>query len=244
MQDLSREINGCMTLRPNNRPLNFFTHGCFSGAGVTDADAVRLALLTGTPTVTIDWRSTQGSWYTLPFRYVVDYYSALAQEPSFEKVLDESLASLDPSHVSMVSFSRGAAFNAAYMKHRYSEGLKPINGHVMAHADLSTSAFRDRKNGENPITAASDATVVLGNRHDKVLFFSRWRIFGDRVGDAYQSDIDTVNLAGGRYVIDDVQRRGGNLNHYVNYNLIARLLSDLSDPQKKPAISSSSVRRY
>ncbi len=238
---IDAELNGSESLLASRRPLNFFTHGAFSSAGVSDADALRLAMLSGIPTVSVDWRSTEGAWYTLPMRYVVDYNGAVSQEKQFEKALDAIFDLISPENGTMVSFSRGAAFNNEYMKHRFllAHGSKAnagenqeqfkLNGHVLSHADLNTSEFKLRVQGFNPLVESSANTVVLGNRKDKALFLGKLRIFGDRVGDGYRSDIEAVNAAGGKYVIDEVQKHGGNFNHYVNYSLIARLLREMSD---------------
>lgn len=225
--EIKEELSGALDLKAHDGPLSFFTHGAFSGAGVVDTDSVRLAMLSGVPTITIDWRSTPGPWYTLPLRYPIDFAGAVSQEKSFEDALDSTFSFLNPSKASMVCFSRGAAFNAAYLQHRYENKQVPLSGNIFAHSDLASSAFRARIDGYNPIVGASKSTIVLGNPHDAALRIGSWRIFGDRVGDAQASDVDAVLQAGGKYVIDDFQRRGGNFNHYVDYKIIAKMLQEM-----------------
>lgn len=225
---LNTELKGRQDLKAHDGSLAFFTHGCFTPAGVCDTDAVRLAALSGIPTVALDWRSTEGPWYTLPFRYALDFSAAALQEKDFEAALDETFKSIGPERAAMISFSRGAAFNNSYFEHRFTlPERSKLRAGVMAHADLKTSAFDRDQDGLNPITAASRSTFVLGNRHDKALFLGRIRIFGNRVGDAEKSDISAVEKAGGKYLIDEFKLHGGNFNHYVNYRLIAGMLNGL-----------------
>ncbi len=226
---LRSELQGKPGLKAYDGALALFTHGCFSSAGVTDADSFRLAALSGVPTISLDWRSSEGPWFTLPFRYVLDYNAAQFQEKLFESALDDTLDSIGPERASLISFSRGAAFNASYLEHRSSklEQRTKLKSVVMAHADLASSSFRLDHNGLNPITSASRSTIVLGNKHDKAILLGKLRIFGNRIGDAEKSDIEAVEKAGGRYLIDQFRLRGGNFNHYVNYKLIGGILEDL-----------------
>lgn len=226
LHGINEELKGASDLAPHQGPLCFFTHGAFTGAGVSDNDAVRLAMLTGVPTVNVDWRSTQGAWFTLPLRYPVDYAGAVTQERTFESKLDDTFAFIGENHGAMIGFSRGTGFNATYMQHRFAHRNEdtPINSDVLAHADLQTKEFRVREDGLNPIVSASKNTIVLGNPHDCALKVGRWRISGDRVGDAKPGDIKAVTAAGGKYVIDDYQRRGGNLQHYIDYKVIAKMI--------------------
>lgn len=224
---LNEEIKGSTKLAPNDGPLSFFTHGVFTSAGKSDADAVRLALLSGVTTVNVDWRSTPGPWYTAPARYAVDHKGAIEQEKTFQPVLDTTLSQIGEKNVSMIAFSRGSAFNAGYMKHRFEnrQTLPQINANVLTHPDLFTSEFKVREQGKNPIVAAGKNTFVLGNPYDRALLFGGWQIFGDRVGDAEKSDIDAVTAAGGKYVVDKKQPLNSyTFNHYVDYSTIADMI--------------------
>ena len=232
---LNEEIKGSAKLAASEDPLSFFTHGVFTSAGKSDVDAVRLALLSGVPTVNIDWRSTPGPWYSAAARYAVDHRGAVEQEKSFEPVLDNTLAQIGENNVAMISFSRGTAFNAGYMKHRFEnrQTLPQVNANVLTHPDLFTSEFKTRENGQNPIAAAGKHTFVLGNPHDRALMFGGWQIFGDRVGDAEKSDVEAVTAAGGKYVIDNKQPLSSyTFNHYVDYSTIANMIKTVNRASK------------
>jgi hypothetical protein len=226
LKGIEEELKGAADLPAHQGPLCFFAHGAMTGAGVSDNDALRLAMLSGVPTVNVDWRATPGPWYTLPFRYPIDYNGAVTQEKLFEPALDESFAYIGPEHAAMIGFSRGTGFDAAYMQHRFAnkETCPQISANILAHADLKASQFRVREEGVNPIVDGSSNTIVLGNPHDGALRVGRIRIFGDRIGDAEPKDIATVTAAGGTYVIDKYQHRGGNFNHYIDYKVIAKMI--------------------
>ncbi len=233
LQEIAEELKGAFDLPAHQGPLCFFTHGAFTGAGISDLDTLRLAMLSGVPTVNVDWRSTQGPWYSLPMRYPIDFNGAITQEKYFEPALDKTFQFIGQNHSAMIGFSRGTAFNAGYMMHRFNNRQieAPINADVLAHADLAASMFRLRQDGVNPIVAASKNTIVLGNKHDGALRVGRWRIFGDRIGDAEPSDVRAVTEAGGTYVIDTYQRKGGNFNHYVDYKIISSMIRTMVLPK-------------
>lgn len=232
LQEIAQELEGAFDLPAHQGPLSFFTHGAFTGAGISDLDTLRLAMISGVPTVNVDWRSTQGPWYTLPMRYPVDFNGAITQEKHFETALDRTFKFIGENHGAMIGFSRGTAFNAGYMMHRFARRQEetPINSNVLAHADLAASMFRLRQDGCNPIVAGSKNTIVLGNKDDGALRVGKWRILGDRIGDAEPGDIKAVTDAGGTYVIDTYQRRGGNFNHYIDYKIISRMIRTLVLP--------------
>ncbi|MBX9570366.1 MAG: hypothetical protein K2X77_15825 [Candidatus Obscuribacterales bacterium] len=229
---VQQELSGAHDLLPQTGPLSFFTHGVFAAAGQSDDDVMRIAAESGVPTINIDWRSTPGSLWTKLFRYGVDFSGAINQEKAFEPYLDQTVAWLNPSRCAFVAFSRGSAFNAAYMKHRHETmgdlNTKKLNGDLFAHPDLETEKFRVRDDkGRNFITASAENTVVLGSPKDKALMFaSRW-LRGDRVGDAGKQDIDAVIKAGGRYLIDEFPKRGANFHHFINYRSLGTMVRDL-----------------
>lgn len=232
LNELKEELNGSSDLPAQRGPLCFFTHGAFTGAGISDLDALRLALLSGVPTVNVDWRSTQGPWYSLPMRYPIDFNGAITQEKHFETALDKMFKFIGEDRGAMIGFSRGTAFNAGYMMHRFANrDTEPrINANFLAHPDLAASMFRLRMDGSNPIIAASKNTIVLGSKHDSALRVGKWRIFGDRIGDAEPSDVRTVTDAGGTYLIDTYQRHGGNFNHYIDYKIISKMIQTMLAP--------------
>ncbi len=238
LKELAEELNGAADLPSHKGPLSFFTHGAFTAAGVADHDALRLAMLSGIPTINVDWRSSSGPWFTLPFRYPIDYFGAVAQEKVFEDALDTSFAFIGPAKSTFVSFSRGTAFDAAYMRHRFEDraNCSPLAANIFAHADLPTSTFNLRQDGVNPTVAGSKNSIVMGSTHDFVLKIGKFRIFEDRVGDAEPSDIKAVTEAGGKYVLDDYKRRGGNFNHYVDYKVIAKIIKTASDASLSPTL--------
>lgn len=229
LKALAEELKGAADLPAHQGPLCFFAHGAFTGAGTSDNDAVRLAMLSGVPTVNVDWRATPGPWNTLPFRYPIDYNGAVSQENEFEPALDASFDYIGAQHGAMVSFSRGTGFDATYMKHRFEDRATdaPVCANILAHADLQTKEFKLREQNLNPIVAGSSNTIVLGNEHDGALRIGRLRILGARAGDASPSDIAAVTAAGGTYVIDQYQHRGGNFNHYIDYKVIAKMIRTL-----------------
>lgn len=229
-RSISEELTGSFDLRPQTGPLSFFTHGAFTAAGETDDDTLRIAMESGVPTVNVDWRSTPGKLLSKIVRYGIDFKGALEQEKLFEPELDKTVQYLDPKRCTFLAFSRGSAFNAAYLNHRYDEKsfAARIKGVVFSHADLETEKFRERdSSGNNPITAATENTIVLGNSRDKALGFAKRWLRGDRVGDASADDIAAVRSAGGEYVIDEAPRKGGNFNHYINYRSIGRMVRSL-----------------
>lgn len=236
---VQQELSGAHDLLPQAGPLSFFTHGVFAGAGQSDDDVMRIAAESGVPTINVDWRSTPGQLLTKLIRYGIDFSGAIQQEKSFEPLLDQTVDWLNPKRCAFVAFSRGSAFNAAYMKHRHesldSNAIR-LNGDLFAHPDLETEKFRARDEaGKNPITASADNTIVLGSPKDKALMFaSRW-LRGDRVGDAGKHDIEAVLNAGGRYLIDEFPRRGNNFHHFINYRTLGTLVRDLLHSRNRSA---------
>lgn len=234
---VQQELYGWHDLLPQSGPLSFFTHGVFAGAGQSDDDVLRVAAESGVPTINVDWRSTPGNIFTKVIRYGIDFSGAINQEPSFEPYLDQTVEWLNPRRCAFIAFSRGSAFNAAYMKHRHdgiSSPERKLNGVLFAHPDLETEKFRVRDEfGLNPITSSAENTIVLGSPKDKALMFaSRW-LRGDRVGDAGKQDIDAVIKAGGRYLIDEFPKRGNNFHHFINYRSLGGMVRELLHPARK-----------
>lgn len=228
---IQEEISGSQDLLPETGPIGFFTHGVFACAGQSDDDVMRIFLESGIPTINIDWRSTPGKSYTRLIRYGIDFHGAITQEKAFEPYLDETVKWLNPSRCAFIAFSRGSAFNAAYMKHRhesFGESTQKLNTDLFAHPDLETEKFKVRDDcGNNPITASADNTIVLGSPRDKALLFASHWFKADRVGDAGKQDIEAVTRAGGRYLIDESPKRGNNFNHFINYRSLGGLVNDL-----------------
>ena len=140
-KSVQQELSGSHDLLPQTGPLSFFTHGVFQSAGHSDDDVLKIAAESGVPTINIDWRSTPGSFFTKLVRYGIDYSGAINQEKSFEPYLDQTVDWLNPKRCAFVAFSRGSAFNAAYMKHRHDMRNPPsqsLNGDLFAHPDLET----------------------------------------------------------------------------------------------------------
>ncbi len=233
---VQQELYGSHDLLPQTGPLSFFTHGVFAGAGQSDDDVLRVAAESGVPTINVDWRSTPGNIFTKIIRYGIDFSGAINQEPSFEPYLDQTVEWLNPKRCAFIAFSRGSAFNAAYMKHRHDSTsfAQKLNGVLFAHPDLETEKFRVRDElGFNPITSSAENTIVLGSPKDKALMFaSRW-LRGDRVGDAGKQDIDAVIKAGGRYLIDEFPKRGNNFHHFINYRSLGAMVRELLHPSRK-----------
>lgn len=156
-----------------NPEIELYAHGVSTTDMSADKQAMTLQLMSGRPTIALDWDANPATGDDNPLHslqgYSQDTINAKRANDNkdFQNAIDNTVQEIGADHTSLIGFSHGGFFDTRYLAHRVQANLPKLENVILTHPDVPVSAPELRVNGSPELFKDSaQHSYVIGGKMD------------------------------------------------------------------------------